>query len=218
MASTAITWERVRAIFDDPQPPKVVWERQFDYCDDALRRLAQTPYERFDFSDLWYYYLDLAYVELQPDLFAYLFPACLMDWHRSLMENEAYSHGDAEFHYGVCQGNVFEKMLTPAQRVAVNEFFRDSLLERLNAQRGFLRSAADYAVYGWTARFNSLGLIMPQIEMIWNAWWSLDTPGALSLRWSIARGSCTWKAKTRCLTLGSTNGACLELFCGQTTA
>ena len=41
MATTAITWERVRAIFDDPQPPKVVWERQFNYCDDALRRLAQ---------------------------------------------------------------------------------------------------------------------------------------------------------------------------------
>ena len=68
-------------------------------------------------------------------------------------------------------------MLTPAQRVAVNEFFRDSMLERLDAERGFLRSAADYAAHRWIARFNSLGLIMSQIEMIWNSWWSLDTPG-----------------------------------------
>lgn len=111
-----------------------------------------------------------------------------MDWHRSLMQNEACSHGDSEFHYGVRQGKVFEKMLTPAQRAAVNEFFRDSLLERLNAERGFLRSAADYAAHGWIARFNSLGLVMPQIEMIWKSWWSLDTPG----RAIAALEYCSW--------------------------
>src|SRR4051794_19956218 len=78
-----IGWERARAIFGDPRPPRTVWERQFDYCDADLRRLATTPYDRIDFADLWYYYHDLAYVELQPDLFDYLFPACLVDWQRS---------------------------------------------------------------------------------------------------------------------------------------
>ena len=64
-----------------------------------LHKLAQTPWEKIDFSDLWYYHHDLAYVELQPELFAYLFPVCLMDWHMTLLQNVSCSHGDSEFRY-----------------------------------------------------------------------------------------------------------------------
>lgn len=188
MPATAITWERVRGVFGDAQPPKTVWERQFDYCDAELWRLAKAPYEQIDFGDLWYYYHDLAYVELQPDLFAYLFPVCLMDWHRTLMRNEECAHGDAEFHSGVFRGNVFDKMLTANQCLAVYEFFRDSLLERIDVERGFIRSPEDYPAYGWIARFNSLAMVMPRIDLIWNAWWRLDTPG----RAVTALQYCSW--------------------------
>jgi len=51
--TTPISWERARRIFGDPQPPRTVWERQFDYCDDDLRRQARTPYNRNAFSELW---------------------------------------------------------------------------------------------------------------------------------------------------------------------
>ena len=74
-----VSWDRARAIFGYPDPPTEVTESQFDGFDDALRRLATTPYDEIDFSDLWYYHHDLTYMELQPDLFAYLFPVCLMD-------------------------------------------------------------------------------------------------------------------------------------------
>ena len=87
---------------------------------------------QIDFSDLWYYYLDMAYVELQPDLFSYFFPVCLMDWHETLLRNESCSHGDSEFHYGVHRGKVFEKMMSAEQKLAVIEFFRDSFLMRLD--------------------------------------------------------------------------------------
>jgi len=172
-----ITWERARQIFGNPQPPKTVWEKQFDYNDDDLWRLANTPYEKIDFSDLWYYHHDLAYVELQPDLFSYLFPVCLMDWHHSLMQNEPCSHGDSDFHYGVLHGNVFEKMITPKQLASIYEFFRDSFLERLDAERGFIADGSKTPAYGWIGRFNSVGLVMPRIDMLWDGWWSLDTPG-----------------------------------------
>jgi hypothetical protein len=69
-----INWDRARTIFSFPEPPQDVWERQFDYCEEELSRIARTPWEQFDFDDLWYYHHDLAYVELQPDLFNYLFP------------------------------------------------------------------------------------------------------------------------------------------------
>lgn len=172
-----IRWERARGIFGNPRPLRLVWERQFDYLDDELRRLAATPYERMDLADLWYYYHDLAYVELQPELFDYLFPACLMDWHFTLMSNYSCSHGDSEFHYGLHQGNVLARMTTPEQREAIYEFFRDSFLERLDAERGFDSFGMGMPCYGWMPRFNSVGLIMPRIELLWNPWWSLDTPG-----------------------------------------
>lgn len=172
-----IGWERVKAIFGNPRPPKTVTERQFDYNDDALDRLARTPHEQIDFGDLWYYHHDLAYVELQPDLFDYLFPACLMDWHDSLMRNRPASHGDSEFHYGVHRGDIFEKMVTAERRDLIYEFFRDSFLERLDAERGFVYSGTETPAYGWMGRFNSLGLVMPRIDMLWEPWWSVETPG-----------------------------------------
>jgi hypothetical protein len=38
-----ISWERLRIMFDDPQPPREISQQQFDRCDDELRRLALTP-------------------------------------------------------------------------------------------------------------------------------------------------------------------------------
>ena len=67
-----ITWERARRIFGDAGPPDKVTQHQFDGFDEVLERLAQTPQERIDFGDLWYYHHDLAYQELQPDLFVLL--------------------------------------------------------------------------------------------------------------------------------------------------
>ncbi|SIN93909.1 hypothetical protein SAMN05444166_1701 [Singulisphaera sp. GP187] len=176
-SESLITWERARGIFNDPKPPESVWERQFDYFDDQLDRLARTPYYQIDFGDLWYYHHDLAYVELQQDLFNYLFPVCLMDWHASLMQNQSCSHGDSEFHYGVLSGNILEKMVTPQQRGAIFEFIRDSFLERLDAERGFAYEGSRTPAYGWIGRFNSIGLILPKIDLLWEPWWTLDTPG-----------------------------------------
>jgi hypothetical protein len=64
-------------------------------------------------------------------------------------------------------------MLTPAQRQQVYEFMRDSFLDRLEQERGFVPQAA----YRWMARFNSVGLIMPHISMLWDSWWSLQSCG-----------------------------------------
>ena len=171
------SWKRLRAMFHDPQPPQRGWEQQFDYCDDVLERLSPTPWGEIDFSDLWYYHHDLAYVELQPELFTYLFPVCLMDWHETLLHNESCSHGDSEFHYGVYRGQVFNKMVTSGQAQDIFEFFKDSFLVRLDQERGFVYQAGRTPAYGWMARFNSLGLVMPRIDLLWNAWWSFDTPG-----------------------------------------
>ena len=176
-ARSPITWERAAAIFGNPKPPKTVWEKQFDYNDDDLQRIARTPYEQFDFKDLWYYYHDLAYSKLQPDLFAYLFPVCLMHWHVTLQRNRGCGQGDADFHYGLRQGDILRQMLTPEQRLAVYQFFRDSFLERLDIERGFVRNHSKTPAYGWFHRFSDLGETIPRLDMIWNSWWTMKTPG-----------------------------------------
>ncbi len=173
----AISWERVRAIFGDADPPAQIWEKQFDYNDDELKRLASTPYREIDRSDLWYYYHNLAYVKLQPELFAYLFPVCLMEWHDTLMRNEPCSRGDSEFHYGILMGRIFEKMLTPQQQDEVIEFFRDSFLQRLDAEPTVVQPSIRADPFGWICRFNSLGIIIDRIESIWEPWWKMETRG-----------------------------------------
>lgn len=172
-----VSWDRVRAIFGNPLPPVNVWERQFDYCDDELQRLAKTPYDEIDFSDLWYYHHDLAYVELQPDLFNYLFPVCMMDWHDTLMLNKPCSHGDSEFHYGLVRGNVLGKMMTEDRKIEVGKFFRDSSMKRLDEEKELRMSGSRASAHGWMQRFNSLGIIMPVISLVWESWWQLKTIG-----------------------------------------
>jgi hypothetical protein len=93
------------------------------------------------------------------------------------MDNEPCSRGDSEFHYGLHRGNVLEKMLSPERRDAVYEFFHDSFSIRLDAERGFDDSGRRLRPFRWIGRFNSLGIVMPRIDLLWNSWWSLDTPG-----------------------------------------
>jgi hypothetical protein len=172
-----VSWDRARRIFNYPEPPGEVWEKQFDYNDEELRRLAATQWDQINFDDLWYYYHDLAYVELQPEVFSYLFPVCLMDWHTSLLNNESCSHGDSEFHRGLWHGQVLQKMATADQQLEIRAFFRDGFLDRLDMEAYPARVESARIPCVWLARFNSLATILPCVEMIWKAWWSLETSG-----------------------------------------
>ena len=166
-----------RAIFDDPPPPLEVWEQQFDGFNPELHQLAQTPWDKIADGDLWYYLHDLSYVELQADLFNYLFPVCLNFWYRSLLRNVGCAVGDAEFHYALFRGQILEKHVTDSQRGQIYTFFRDGFLDRIDEERGFIYRASETPAYGWMHRFNSLGLVTPLIEPIWNSWWSMESCG-----------------------------------------
>lgn len=169
--------EQARAIFGYPPPPTHVTEQQFDDFNAQLAALSQKPWDTITPEDLWYYLHDLAYVELQPDLFAYLFPACLNFWYSSLGRSQGSAQGDAEFHYALLRGRILEKMVTPVQRDLIFTFFHDGFLDRLDQERGFIASSIEAPAYGWMRRFNSLGLVTPLIERIWTSWWSMQSCG-----------------------------------------
>lgn len=173
-----ISPERSRKIFGNPKPPKIVWEKQFDFFDEDLHRISQLPWHEISDGDLWYYLHDLAYVELQPDLFDYLFPVCLNFWYQSLMRSESAERGDSEFHYALYRGNILEKMTTPPQTQAIYDYFYDGFLDRIEAERGFKYiNPSKLAAHAWIQRFNSLGYVSPIIDKIWESWWKLDHPG-----------------------------------------
>src|SRR5579863_6097242 len=83
-----ITPERMVGVLGAVPKPGTVWQEQFDYCQDALERLAQADSDKVDEGDLWHYFLDLAYSDLQPDLIGHVFPACLKYWYDTLMRDD----------------------------------------------------------------------------------------------------------------------------------
>lgn len=151
-----ITWDRLKSIFGRQRPIRQVTQRQFDGFDEVLERLSRTPAESIDFNDLGCYYFDLAYEWLQPDLFRHLFPACLMDWHQSLLKNVDCAHNGGDFHYGIIRGDVLRKTLTPKQRIQVEAVFLDSMLYRMDQERDFIYCGRGTPAYSWIRRINTL--------------------------------------------------------------
>jgi hypothetical protein len=180
MCAKRITPDRMLGVLGPAAKPEVVWEKQFDYNDDALAALARTDWDKIDPLDLAYFYLlDLTYVEpLQPDLFRHLFPACLKFWYDTLMADvQAGYLTSGDFHHALVHGQVMEKMLSPGQCQALVEFFRDGMLDRFESQPEFLYDPEAEIPNGWIFRFNTLGIVAPVIPSIWDAWWRLDHPG-----------------------------------------
>jgi hypothetical protein len=172
-----ITRDRISSILGPAPKPKTVWEKQFDGFDSELAALAKLDWWQLQEQDLWFYLLDLAYVELQPDLFRHLFPACLKFWYESLMRGEPAEAGDSEFHYALIHGDIMQKMLTPIERMAVIDFFRDGFLDCVDLFPSLPQSGSYFAAYAWLRRFNSIGLMGPIIQCVWEEWWALDSPG-----------------------------------------
>lgn len=170
---------RSREIFGYAENPVVVYENQFDNFDEELKTLAETPYDEIQHDDLWYYLHDLAYMELQPDLFAYLFPTCLDFWYESLMNNQDAGVGDSEFHYSLLKGNILEKMVNEKQRTAIIDFFIDGFLDKVDLEKNLVQTEITNSIYdhyNQVYRFNSLGYIMP-IDNLWDKWWNIDSEG-----------------------------------------
>src|SRR5687768_7294666 len=143
---------RSRKIFGSPPMPGEITEQQFDYFDKNLKKLAHTPWEEIDYSDLWYYIHDLSYMELQKDLFDYLFPVCLDFWYDSLLKDSAAAVGDADFHNALLQGNIFEKMLNEKQREKIRDFFIDGILDRVELEREYIYQSPEVLrPFGWLA-------------------------------------------------------------------
>ena len=174
---TRITTERMIGVLGKASKPKIVWQRQFDHDDETLHRLARCDWDAVPDADLWCYIHDLTYVELQPDLFRHLFPACLKFWYSTLLRNEGAERGDADFHRALLRGEILTRMMTDQERQRTLQFFVDGFLDRIELERGFDYVRPGWSANAWIGRFNTLGLVAPIIRTIWRSWWAFDSPG-----------------------------------------
>lgn len=162
-----------------PSPPDEITQEAWDSDDGHLRRLARLrPGQRANAQDLWAYTQDLQYTEIQGHLLVYLLPFCLTAWREYLRGVSNEYGGFVEWFYPVLANcRIFDTDLTPEQGAAVSEFMRQSILEEIDDQRGLSYRGTKARPYRWIGALMTYGVIRPDIERLWNAWWSLETVG-----------------------------------------
>ncbi|EBB8133168.1 hypothetical protein EB259_22570 [Salmonella enterica] len=165
--------ERCRHIFGDEPPVRHVWEPEFDYADAELQALAATDWRQItDWHLSVYYVLNLVYNEpMQPELFRYLFPLCLACWRETLLTNGYGDHFEESLLRALRRPYLWQEMMDAAQRQQVRAFLIDTMQARMDNERGFSSPLS------WLDTFNALAGVAPLIRLLWNQWWSLDTPG-----------------------------------------
>jgi hypothetical protein len=190
-----ITKDRMTGVLGLAPKPKSVWQKQFDHNDETLKQLARCTWDSVPECDLWEYFHDLAYMELQPDLFRHVFPACLKFWYDTLFRNEGAERGDADFHRSLMRGNILIKMMTEAERHRLLNYFVDGLLDRIDLERGYELKRNRDGANALIGRFNTLGIIAPIIPQIWTSWWQVDTPGKATAAIKYASGLVYFKGE-----------------------
>jgi hypothetical protein len=161
-------------------PPTQITQEPFDSSPKHLNRLGRLgPGDRAEVADLWEYTQDLLYSrEIQGALLQYVFPFCLKAWCEDLRGAHSGYGGFVEHFYPVLANkHVFEKHLTPAQTMAVSQFMREAILAEIDDQRGLTYSGTGARPYRWITALTTYGVLLPDVDQLWSAWWSIVTLG-----------------------------------------
>ncbi len=78
------------------------------------------------------------------------------------------------------QGPLFVYLLPfclQEQSATVSEFMRQTILEEIDDQRGLVFQGSRTRPYRWFRALATYGVLLPDVERLWTAWWSLNTVG-----------------------------------------
>jgi hypothetical protein len=160
------------------RPPEKITQEAFEGNDRHLRRLARLqPGEQADGNDLWEYVHDLRYTNIQSSLFAYLLPFCLQAWREDLRGIAGYGGMIEHFYPVLADRQVFDLHLTPQQGAVVSEFMRQTILEEIDDQCGLAFQGSRTRPYRWFRALTTYGVLRPDLDRLWTAWWTLNTIG-----------------------------------------
>jgi len=168
----------LRSAFGKGTPPNKITQEAFEGNDQHLRRLVRLrPGEQADGSDLWEYIHDLRHTDIQGPLFAYLLPFCLQAWREDLRGIDGYGGVIEHFYPVLADRQVFDLHLTPQQSAVVSEFMRQTILEEIDDQRGLAFQGSRTRPYRWFGALTTYGVLRPDLDRLWTAWWTLNTVG-----------------------------------------
>jgi hypothetical protein len=155
-----------------------ITQEAFDSDEGHLKRLVRLQRgERAQPGDLWDYTQDLRYTEIQRPLLTYLLPFCLQAWQDDLRGTNGYGGFVEHFYPVLADRHVFDTHLTVKQTAAVSEFMRQSILQEMDDQRGLSYRGSNARPYGWIRALTTYGVLLPDIDRLWTAWWTVGTIG-----------------------------------------
>ncbi|MGB7600563.1 MAG: hypothetical protein WBM24_09680 [Candidatus Sulfotelmatobacter sp.] len=171
---------KLREAFSSARAPLQITQDPYDGGPKHLRRLARlTAGDRAEASDLFLYAQSALYgSNLQTQLLAYVLPFCLEAWREDLLGTNGGYGGFVEHLYPLLANKrVFDLHLDPRQSAAVADFMRETILDEIDAQRGLTYRGSGARPYRWVTALTTYGVLLPDVEVLWNRWWSLDTVG-----------------------------------------
>lgn len=182
-------------IFENPVAPRKVTQRQFDYYDKELRAFAKLKWHEIEHGEYSNYLMDLAYVELQQDLFDYLFPALLAMWSDGLYARINQPNAEVDFYFALWKGNCLATMMPHERRVKVHQFMTchlvnaiDTSLPSHEAPVSGMDDSASHSFF--LDSFNALGQSVAIIEDAWNSLADVRTAGRARFWLLFASGLC----------------------------
>jgi hypothetical protein len=99
-------------------------------------------------------------------------------WRADLRGTSSEYGGFVEHFYpALANKQVFDRLLTPAQSAAVSNFMRGSILEEIDDQRGLTFRGKVARPYRWITALTTYGVLLPDVDFFWDAWWSINTVG-----------------------------------------
>lgn len=159
--------------------PDTITQEATHYPTTYLRDLVGLkPGERADGRALMLYMLDVRHAEVQVPLFIYLLPFCLEAWREDLRGVDGgYGVFVEEFYPTMAEKRVFDVYLTPKQGTVVSDFMRLTILEEIDDQRGLAYRGAGARPYRWIYALTTYGVLCPDMDRLWTAWWSMGAVG-----------------------------------------
>lgn len=161
---------RLKSVFGNPFPPRHVSQKQFDGAQDALIKTAAKGWHEVDRSDYWHYLNDLCYVDLQQDLFDYVFPAFLIRWWEGQLNRLGGPESECDFYRAIDHGQVLAKMMSESRRQQVLAWIVDAYIEGVDAWSNKLsvmyNAHGPDDLHGPLSSFNALGQSVPVTQPI----------------------------------------------------
>src|SRR5205823_5381620 len=108
---------------------------------------------------------------------------CLRAWREELrgkhFRGERFGYGAflERFHPALVNGRILDGVLTPQEADAVSSFMRAVILEEIDKQRGLSFVGMRARPYRWISALTTHGVLLPDIDRLWTAWWSFNTVG-----------------------------------------